>query len=59
VNGVVAPLRTVGLIARREFLARVRGKAFLVSTVVILVVLVGYALLGDERGGRPGPGGLR
>ena len=28
VSGVVAPLRTVALIARREFLARVRGRAF-------------------------------
>jgi ABC-2 type transport system permease protein len=48
---VLAPLRTVALIARREFLARVRGKAFLVSTAVILVVLVGYALFVGSLGG--------
>ena len=48
---VLASLRTVALIARREFLARVRGRAFLVSTAVILVVLVGYALFVGSLGG--------
>jgi ABC-2 type transport system permease protein len=48
--GAPRPLRTVGLIARREFLSRVRGRAFIVSTVVILVVLVGYALFVSSLG---------
>jgi ABC-2 type transport system permease protein len=52
----VAPLRTVVLIARREFLARVRGRAFLVSTVVILVVIVGYALFVGSLGASSDPG---
>ncbi len=52
----VAPLRTVALIARREFLARVRGRAFLVSTVVILVVIVGYALFVGSLGAASDPG---
>jgi ABC-2 type transport system permease protein len=56
VKAVVAPLRTVALIARREFLARVRGRAFLVSTVVILVVLVGYAVFVGSLGGSSGSG---
>ena len=46
-----ASARTVALIARREFLSRVRGRAFLISTVVLLVLLGGYgvfvALLGS------------
>ncbi|GAA4836148.1 ABC transporter permease [Actinomycetospora corticicola] len=37
-------MRTVLLITRREFLARVRGRAFVVSTLIILVILVGYSL---------------
>jgi ABC-2 type transport system permease protein len=45
-------LRTVALVARREFLSRVRGRAFIVSTVVILVVLVGYALFVGSLGSR-------
>jgi ABC-2 type transport system permease protein len=53
---VSGALRTVALIARREFLARVRGRAFLVSTVVILVVLVGYALFVGSVGGSPDSG---
>lgn len=36
--------RTVALIARREFLGRVRSRAFVVGTVVLLVILIGYAL---------------
>ncbi|MCD2192282.1 ABC transporter permease [Actinomycetospora endophytica] len=47
---VPRPLRTVALIARREFLSRVRGRAFVISTVVILVVLVGYALFVGSLG---------
>lgn len=37
-------MSAVLLVARREFLARVRGRAFIVSTLVILVVLVAYSL---------------
>ncbi|MEJ2869004.1 ABC transporter permease [Actinomycetospora sp. OC33-EN08] len=37
-------MRTILLITRREFLSRVRGRAFVVSTAVILLVLVGYSL---------------
>lgn len=37
-------MRTVLLIARREFLARVRSRSFVVSTLIILVILVGYSL---------------
>ncbi|GLZ50478.1 ABC transporter permease [Actinomycetospora sp. NBRC 106378] len=37
-------MRTVLLITRREFLARVRGRAFVISTAVILLILVGYSL---------------
>ena len=36
--------RTVALIARREFLGRVQSRAFVVGTVVLLVILIGYAL---------------
>lgn len=39
------PWREVGLVARREFLSRVTGRAFLVSTVVVLVVLAAYAVI--------------
>ncbi|MDL5155786.1 ABC transporter permease [Actinomycetospora termitidis] len=37
-------MRTILLITRREYLARVRGRAFVVSTAVILLILVGYSL---------------
>lgn len=36
-------LRPVVLIARREFVARVRGRAFVIGTVVVLVLLGVYA----------------
>jgi len=36
-------LRPVGLIARREFAAKVRGRAFVVGTLVVLVLLGVYA----------------
>ena len=36
-------LRPVVLIARREFASRVRGKAFVVGTLVVLVLLGAYA----------------
>lgn len=49
-------MSAVVLVARREFLARVRGRAFIVSTIVILVILVAYSLFvgsiasgGDSR----------
>ncbi|MHC1561133.1 ABC transporter permease [Actinomycetospora sp. C-140] len=40
---MIGSLRPVGLIARREFVARVRGRAFLLSTVAVLVLLGVYA----------------
>lgn len=36
-------LRPVGLVARREFAARVRGRAFVIGTIVVLVLLGVYA----------------
>ncbi|MBP2340587.1 ABC-2 type transport system permease protein [Saccharothrix coeruleofusca] len=41
----LTPGRAVFLVARREFLTRVRAKSFLWGTVVIVAVLVGYVLL--------------
>jgi ABC-2 type transport system permease protein len=38
-------LHTVLLIARREFLTRVRSRFFLIGTVVLMVVLAGYIVL--------------
>ncbi|GGP34453.1 ABC transporter permease [Saccharothrix coeruleofusca] len=41
----LTPGRAVFLVARREFLTRVRAKSFLWGTVVIVAVLAGYVLL--------------
>ena len=38
-------LRTFFLIARREFLTRVRSRFFLIGTVVVMVLLAGYIVL--------------
>jgi ABC-2 type transport system permease protein len=38
------PSRAVWLIARREILTRVRRKAFVIGTVVVLAVIAGYVL---------------
>ena len=40
---MIPALRPVALIARREFSSKVRGRAFIVSTVVVLVLLGVYA----------------
>jgi ABC-2 type transport system permease protein len=40
-----SPSRAVMLVARREFLSRVRAKSFLIGTLVIIAVLAGYLLL--------------
>jgi ABC-2 type transport system permease protein len=37
--------RTIRLVAKREFTTRVRGKSFLISTVLIIALLAGYVLL--------------
>lgn len=39
------PLHTVYLIARREFLTRVRSRFYLIGTAVLVVLLVGFILL--------------
>lgn len=39
-----SPARVVALIARREFLSRLRTRAFVIGTVVIIVLLAGYVL---------------
>ncbi|RKT52361.1 ABC transporter permease [Saccharothrix australiensis] len=39
------PGRAVFLVARREFLAKVRTRSFLVGTAVVVAVLAGYVLL--------------
>lgn len=39
------PLRTVYLVARREFLTRARTRFFLIGTVVFMVLLAGYIVL--------------
>lgn len=41
----LSPGRAVLLVARREFLSKVRTKSFLIGTVVIVAVLAGYVLL--------------
>ena len=38
-------LRTFYLIARREFLTRVRSRFFLIGTVVLMVLIAGYIVL--------------
>jgi ABC-2 type transport system permease protein len=38
-------MRTTLLIARREFMTRVRSRLFLIGTVVLVVLLVGYIVL--------------
>lgn len=45
VSSGMTPGRAVFLVARREFTGRVRTKAFVWGTVVILAVLAGYVLL--------------
>ncbi|TWP49999.1 ABC transporter permease [Lentzea tibetensis] len=41
----MSPFRSVTLVARREFVAKVRTRSFLIGTVVIIAVLAGYVLL--------------
>lgn len=41
----LSPGRAVLLVARREFLGKVRTRSFLIGTVVIVAVLAGYVLL--------------
>ncbi|WP_243790097.1 ABC transporter permease [Saccharopolyspora gloriosae] len=41
----MSPLRIVWTVARREVNARIRTRSFLISTVAILAILVGYAAL--------------
>jgi ABC-2 type transport system permease protein len=41
-------LHTVLLIARREFLTRIRSRFYLIGTVVLMVLLVGYIVLQAE-----------
>jgi ABC-2 type transport system permease protein len=41
----VTTSRVVGLVARREFTTRLRGKSFVVGTVVIIAVMAVYVLL--------------
>ena len=41
----LSPSRAVLLVARREFLGKVRTRSFLIGTVVIVAVLAGYVLL--------------
>ncbi|WP_309111861.1 ABC transporter permease [Saccharothrix sp.] len=41
----LTPNRAVFLVARREFLAKVRTRSFVVGTLVIIAVLAGYVLL--------------
>jgi hypothetical protein len=38
-------LRAIGLVARREFVERLRSKAFLAGNAFILILLIGLALL--------------
>lgn len=48
----IQPTRTIALVARREFLARVRSKSYLVSNAIVLAVLVlgtlGVSLFGGD-----------
>jgi ABC-2 type transport system permease protein len=41
----LSPSRAVLLVARREFLGKVRTRSFVIGTVVIVAVLAGYVLL--------------
>ena len=41
----LAPLSTVFLIARREFVTRIRTRAFIIGTAVVLLALGGYIVL--------------
>lgn len=56
-TGSLAPtglLRVVGLIANREITVRLRSKAFRVSTLITVLILVGVAVLTSLIGGKGG-----
>jgi ABC-2 type transport system permease protein len=44
-RGPLTPFDTVFLIARREFVTRVRTRVFIIGTGIVLVALVGYVVL--------------
>ncbi|MGO8686835.1 MAG: ABC transporter permease [Candidatus Dormibacteria bacterium] len=44
-GGELSPQRAVYIIARREFATRIRGKVFLIGTVIAVALLAVYALL--------------
>ena len=44
-GSALTPQRAVYLIARREFMTRIRGKVFVIGTVVAVALLAAYALL--------------
>ena len=50
----MSPARTVWTVARREVNTRIRTRSFLLSTVAILVILIGYAglmfFIGQQSG---------
>lgn len=46
-------LRVVSLVATREILARVRSKAFLISTGILLLVAIGSVVIGGIVGANP------
>lgn len=50
-----ANLRTVGLVARREFAVQVRTKSFLISNIVVLVLIVGGLVITSIVRGDGGP----
>ncbi|GLZ34384.1 ABC transporter permease [Lentzea sp. NBRC 105346] len=41
----MTPFRSVALVARREFVTKVRTRSFVIGTAVIIAVLAGYVLL--------------
>jgi ABC-2 type transport system permease protein len=44
-RAVLSPRRAVYLIARREFMTRIRGKVFIIGTIVAVALLALYAVL--------------
>ena len=51
----LSPLTAVLLIARREFVTRVRTRVFVIGTVIVLVALAGYLVFQELVINKQGP----
>jgi ABC-2 type transport system permease protein len=58
VSAALSPLRVVALVVRREFLNRVRTRAFVFGTLVLVVMLGGYLAFITFIGGQGNRGSL-